>query len=294
LAVSNTLSAIRAGAKQFHGTINGIGERAGNAAIEEVILSLNSLYNDYETNIKIDKLYESSKLVARLTGVYLQPNKAIVGENAFAHESGIHTDGIMKNASTYESITPEILGRKRKFVLGKHIGSKGLKKRLDDLKLNYNEDQFVEIFKKIKYLGDLGKCLSDVDLEVIAEEVLDIQTETRIKLEEFSIVSGNKVIPTASIKLKIDDKDILESGVGVGPVDAAINAVKKGIKDFADVNLEEYHVDAITGGTDALIDVILKLKSNDKIISARGTQPDIINASVEAYLSGVNRLLENQ
>ncbi|KZX11189.1 (R)-citramalate synthase [Methanobrevibacter curvatus] len=294
LAVSNTLSAIRAGAKQFHGTINGIGERAGNAAIEEVILSLNSLYTDYETDVKIDKLYESSKLVARLTGVYLQPNKAIVGENAFAHESGIHTDGIIKNASTYESITPEILGRKRKFVLGKHIGSKGLKKRLDDLKLNYNDDQFVEIFKKIKYLGDLGKCLSDVDLEVIAEEILDIQTETRIKLEELSIVSGNKVIPTASIKLKIDDKDILEAGIGVGPVDAAINAVKKGIKDFADVKLEEYHVDAITGGTDALIDVILKLKSKDKIISARGTQPDIINASVEAYLSGVNRLLENQ
>ncbi|MDR0911223.1 MAG: 2-isopropylmalate synthase [Methanobrevibacter sp.] len=294
LAVANTLSAINGGAKQFHGTINGIGERAGNSAIEEIVLSLNTLYDDYKTDIKINQLYETSKLVARTTGVYLQPNKAIVGENAFAHESGIHTDGIIKNSSTYEPITPEILGRHRKFVIGKHVGSKGLKQRLNELKFNYNDEQFKTIFNKVKYLGDLGKCVSDVDLQAIADEVLDIKTEAKIKLEEFSIVSGNKVIPTASIKLKIDDEDLLESSVGVGPVDAAISAVKKGISDVADIKLEEYHVDAITGGTNALIDVIVKLKLGNEIISARSTQPDIINASVEAYLSGVNRLLENQ
>lgn len=306
LAVANTLGAIRAGATEFHCTVNGIGERAGNAAMEEIIVSLNTLYGgensflskpeednyNFETDINIQELYSTSKLVARLTGVYLQPNKAIVGENAFAHESGIHADGVIKNAATYEPITPELVGHRRKFIMGKHIGTKGLKNNLNELGIKTNEEQLCEIFEKVKSLGDMGKCVTDVDLQAIADNVLEFEREQKIKLEEVTIVSGNKVIPTASIKLKVDDKDILEAGVGIGPVDAAIVAVKKGISEFADVELEEYHVDAITGGTDALIDVIVKLRLGDKIISARSTQPDIINASVEAYLSGVNRLLE--
>lgn len=294
LAVANTISAIRAGATQFHCTVNGIGERAGNASLEETVVSLNALYNDYTTDIRINQLYDASRLVARLTGVYLQPNKAIVGENAFSHESGIHADGVIKNSATYEPIMPEILGRKRKFIVGKHIGVKGLKQRLDNLNIKYNRNQVNEIFNRIKYLGDLGKLVSDVDLQAIADEVLELEQEKKISLKELSIVSGNKVIPTASVKLEIDKKDILIADVGVGPVDAAIGAVKKGISDFADIELVEYHVDAITGGTDALIDVILKLKLDEEIISARSTQPDIINASVEAYLSGANRLLENR
>ena len=293
LAVANTLSALQAGAREFHCTVNGIGERAGNASLEEIIVSLNTLYDNYETNINIQELYSSSKLVARLTGVYLQPNKAIVGENAFAHESGIHADGVIKNASTYEPITPELVGHKRKFVMGKHIGSKGLKNRLEELGIKTKKDQLDEIFKRVKSLGDMGKCVTDVDLQAIADNVLDIENEQKIKLEEITIVSGNKVTPTASVKMKIDDKEVIEAGVGIGPVDAAIVAVKKGIAEFTDVELEEYHVDAITGGTDALIDVIVKLRLGDKIISARGTHPDIINASVEAYLSGVNRLLDS-
>lgn len=294
LAVANTIAGIRAGATQFHSTINGIGERAGNAALEEIVVSLKTFYKDYSTDIKLDQLYNTSRLVARLTGVYLQPNKSIVGENAFAHESGIHADGVIKNASTYEPITPEILGRKRKFVVGKHVGANGLKQNLDDLNIKYNENQFDEILGKIKYLGDLGKVVSDVDLQAIADEVLEIEQEKKITLKELSIVSGNKVIPTASVKLEIDNNDILMADVGVGPVDAAIGAVKKGISDFADIELVEYHVDAITGGTDALIDVVLKLRLDEQIISARSTQPDIINASVEAYLSGANRLLERK
>lgn len=293
LAVANTLSALQAGATEFHCTVNGIGERAGNASLEEIIVSLNTLYDNYETDIDIRELYSTSKLVARLTGVYIQPNKAIVGENAFAHESGIHADGVIKNTATYEPIMPELVGHKRKFVMGKHIGSKGLKNRLEELGIKTKKQQLDEIFTRVKALGDMGKCVTDVDLQAIADNVLDIENEQKIKLEEVTIVSGNKVIPTASVKMKIDNKDILEAGVGVGPVDAALVAVKKGITDFADVELEEYHVDAITGGTDALIDVIVKLRLGDKIISARGTQPDIINASVEAYLSGVNRLLKD-
>jgi D-citramalate synthase len=294
LAVANTIAGVRAGASQIHCTVNGIGERAGNASLEEVVVSLESLYTDYKTDIMMDQLYDTSKLVTRLTGVYLQYNKPIVGKNAFAHESGIHADGVIKNALTYEPIKPEILGRKREFVIGKHVGSKGLEQRLNELNVNFNKKQFDEIFNKIKYLGDLGKIITDVDLQAIADEVLEIEIDKKINLKELSIVSGNKVTPTASVKLEIDNKDILMADVGVGPVDAAIGAVKKGISEFADIKLVEYHVDAITGGTDALIDVIVKIELANQIISARSTQPDIINASVEAYINGVNRLLENR
>jgi D-citramalate synthase len=294
LAVANTLAGVRAGANQIHCTINGIGERSGNASLEEVVVSLESLYSDYNTDIILNQLYNTSKLVSKLSGVYLQDTKPIVGKNAFAHESGIHADGVIKNSLTYEAIKPEFLGRTREFVIGKHVGSKGLKQRLNDLNLNFNKEQFNEIFNKIKYLGDLGKIVTDVDLQAIADDVLEIEPNKKIDLKEISIVSGNKVIPTASVKLEINNKDILMADVGVGPVDAAIGAVKKGISEIADIKLVEYHVDAITGGTDALIDVIVKLELSDQIISARSTQPDIINASVEAYINGVNRLLENR
>lgn len=298
LAVANTLSAIDGGASRFHGTINGLGERAGNAAIEEVVVSLETLYKDnerqYTTDIKIDQIYNTSKLVSRLSNAYLAPNKAIVGENAFAHESGIHADGVIKNSATYEPIMPELVGHRRKFIIGKHVGTKGLDNRLKELGLEVNKEQLEEIFHKVKDLGDKGKTVTDTDLEAIAEHVLNIEMEKKINLDELTIVSGNKIRPTASIKLNIDEDEIIEADVGIGPVDAAINAVNKGIKNFADIQLEEYHVDAVTGGTDALIEVIVKLSSGDKIISARATEPDIINASIEAYIDGVNRLLENE
>ncbi len=301
LAVANTLSAIDGGVKRFHGTINGIGERAGNAAIEEVIVGLDTLYTDkltdekkYTTDIKIKEIYSTSKLVSRLTGAYLQPNKAIVGENAFAHESGIHADGVAKNTATYEPITPERVGHKRKFIVGKHVGKSGLKSRLKELGINSDDEQTLEIFNKVKELGDKGKSVTDTDLEAISAQILEINHENKIKLEEVTIVSGNRIRPTASVKLNFENKEIIEADVGIGPVDAAINAVNKGINDLVKVDLEEFHVDAITGGTDALIDVIVKLKLDNKIISARATEPDIINASVKAYLNGVNRLIDIQ
>ncbi|MEE0925281.1 MAG: (R)-citramalate synthase [Methanobrevibacter sp.] len=310
LAVANTLSAIDGGAKRFHGTINGIGERAGNAAIEEVVLGLNTLYKDngyeenynwestqkktsqYTTDIKINQIYNTSKLVSRLSNAPIGLNKPIVGENAFAHESGIHADGVIKNSSTYEPITPELVGHRRKFIIGKHVGTKGLNNRLKELGIKVSDDDLMEIFAKVKDLGDKGKTITDTDLEAIAEHVLNIDHENKIQLEELTIVSGTKIRPTASISLNMDGKEVIEADIGIGPVDAAVNAVNKGIKNFADIKLEEYHVDAITGGTDALIEVIIKLSSGDKIISARATEPDIINASVEAYLDGVNRLLD--
>ncbi len=292
LAVANTLAAIKGGAFEFHSTVNGIGERAGNTSFEETVVGINRLLPDFDTDIKIDQIYNISKLVARLTGVYIQPNKAIVGENAFAHESGIHSDGIIKNASTYEPMTPELVGRSRRFVVGKHMGTHGLDNRLKELGLVVDDVQLNQICDNIKALADKGKTVTDVDLQAIADDVLNINFEDRIKLKEVTIVSGNTVMPTASVKLTIDDEEVLEAGVGIGPVDAAINAVKKSIAEFDDIELVEYHVDAITGGTDALIDVIVKLQKDGKIISARGTEPDIINASVKAYISGVNRIIE--
>ena len=292
LAVANTLSAVKGGASEIHTTINGIGERAGNTSFEECIVSIDRLFSDFTTDIKINQIYDISKLVARLTGVYIQPNKAIVGENALAHESGIHSDGIIKNSATYEPKTPELVGRTRKFVIGKHMGTHGLNSRLKEIGLDVNDDQLKQICDDIKDLADKGKTVTDVDLQVIADNVLEINHEDRIKLDEITIVSGNKVMPTASVKISIDGEEILNAGVGLGPVDAAINAIKS-LDMFRDIELIEYHVDAITGGTDAFIDVIIKLQKEDKVVSARGTEADIINASVKAYIAGVNRLLRD-
>ncbi|CEA12484.1 2-isopropylmalate synthase [Methanobacterium formicicum] len=293
LAVANSLSGLRAGATQAHVTVNGIGERAGNASLEELVVSLHSLYN-VKTKIKLEMLYEVSKTVARITGMYLQPNKAIVGENAFAHESGIHADGVMKKAETYEPITPELVGHKRRFVMGKHVGSHIIKERINEMGFQVDEAKFAQIFSRIKALGDMGKCVTDVDLQAIAEDVMGVMSEKPVELQELTIVSGNKVTPTASVKLKIGDVEKLEAGIGVGPVDAAIVAIKKTIEDVTDIEFEEYHVDAITGGTDALIDVVVKLKHDGKVVSARSTQPDIINASVEAFLGGINKVLTDK
>jgi D-citramalate synthase len=163
---------------------------------------------------------------------------------------------------------------------------------LKELGLNVNKDQLTQICNDIKDLADKGKTVTDVDLQAIADNVLQINHEDRIKLDEVTIVSGNKVMPTASVKITIDNEEILNAGVGVGPVDAAINALKS-LDIFKDIDLIEYHVDAITGGTDAFIDVIIKLQQGDKVVSARGTEPDIINASVKAYVAGVNRLLRD-
>ena len=292
LAVANTLSALKGGASEIHTTINGIGERAGNTSFEECVVSIDRLLSNFTTNIKINEIYDISKLVARLTGVYIQPNKAIVGENAFAHESGIHSDGIIKNSATYEPITPELVGRKRKFIVGKHMGTHGLNNRLKELGLNVDKSQLQQICDNIKVLADKGKTVTDVDLQVIADNVLEINHEDRIKLDEVTIVSGNKVMPTASVKITVDGEQILNAGVGLGPVDAAINAIKS-LDVFKDIDLIEYHVDSITGGTDAFIDVIIKLQKEDRVVSARGTEADIINASVKAYIAGVNRLLRD-
>lgn len=291
MATANTISALRAGAHEMHVTINGIGERAGNTSLEEVVMVLYSLYKQ---KIRIDPkgLYTTSRIVSRLSGVPVAPNKAIVGGNAFTHEAGIHVHGLLANTATYEPITPELVGRERRIVLGKHAGRSSVVLALKELGLFANEKQIDDIVNRMKELGDRGKRVTDADLQTIAETVLGIYQEAKIKLEELTVVAGNTVMPTASVRLKVNGNHVVEAGVGTGPVDAAINALKKALSGVADIHLDEYHVDAITGGTDALVEVWVKLSKGGRTMTARGARTDIIMASVEAVLEGINKLIQ--
>jgi len=290
LATANTIYGVRGGANEFHATINGVGERAGNASLEEVVTGLEILY-DVKTKIKMENLYNTSKLVEKLTRVVIPANKPIVGENAFTHESGIHTSAILRDTSAYEPITPEMVGRKRQLVLGKHAGGASVKAIIQELGYKATDEQMKEILIRIKDLGDKGKLVTDADVRTIVETVLQIRSEKRVKLEDLSIVSGIRMTPTASVKIKINGNEKIEAAVGNGPVDAAINAIKKALTGFGDIELVSYRVDAITGGTDALVDVAVQLKRGDKIVTSRGARTDIIMASVEAVLEGLNMLI---
>ncbi|WP_210409043.1 (R)-citramalate synthase [Methanococcoides sp. AM1] len=292
LAVSNTIAALNGGAKEAHMTINGIGERAGNTALEEVVMVLEWLYK-YDTGIKTNDLYKISRLVSRLTGLAVAPNKSLVGGNAFTHEAGIHVHGLLADTSTYEPITPESIGRERQIVLGKHAGKSSVTLALKELGLAVDDSQLNEIVGRVKQLGDHGKRVTDADLQTIAETVLDIYRESKVKLEEFTVVSGNKVIPTASVRLTVDGKEIVEAGIGDGPVDATFEGIRKAISGVADIHLEEYHVDSITGGTDALVEVLVKLSKDGKMVTSRGARTDIIMASVEAVINGINQLIQD-
>jgi D-citramalate synthase len=292
-ALANTVTGLKNGASCAHTTINGIGERAGNTPFEELVMSLEVLY-DYRTRIKKEELYHLASLVSRLTGVPLPVNKAIVGEMAFTHESGIHAHGVMREPSTYESIKPEMIGRKRRIVLGKHSGSASVAAALSEMNYTTDEGQVKEIVKRIKELGDQGKRVSDTDLMAIADAVLAIEFNPVIKMVQFTAVSGSNMIPTASVTLEVNGKEMTGAATGDGPVDAAMQVLRKSIGDVADIRLEEYHVDAISGGTDALVEVTVRLSKDGKIITSRGARTDIIMASVEAMIAGMNRLLEGR
>jgi len=275
MAVANSLASLMTGAKEVHATINGLGERAGNAALEEIVVALKLLYN-VETSVKLELLYETSMFVSRLTGIPIQPNKAITGENAFAHESGIH-----------------LVGRARRLVVGKHAGSKGIKAVLNEMGIYPNEHQLKEIFFRVKSLGDKSKKITDADLRAIAETIMGLPEVRPLKLEELTVVTGDKVTPTASVKLNLKGKTLVEAATGIGPVDAAINAIRKAVSAVEPIRLEEYHVNAITGGTNAVVEVIVRLRKEDRVTTALGAHGDIVMASVEAMLSGMNVLLAN-
>lgn len=290
VAVANSLSGIRAGAGEIHVTVNGLGERAGNAALEEVALALSEFY-DYGTGIILEGLYDLSQLVEKYTGIPIPPTKAVTGANAFAHETGIHAHGVLSEAKTYEPISPETVGQKRRLVFGKHTGRHAIESRLEEEDLEPSDDQVDEVFQRIKELGDRGKLVTDAEWSTIVDDVMGRSLEELVEVEELTVTSGDNVTPTASAKVRYEDREFLEAGVGVGPVDAAINAVKKVVEGISNIKLQEYHVDAISGGTDAMVDVVVKLTDGKKIIDSRGSNEDIIKASVQAMLNGVNRLL---
>ena len=292
-AVTNTMAALKAGASCAHVTVNGLGERAGNTPLEEVVMALEVLYG-YPTRIKKEQLYLLSSLVSRHTGVPLAVNKAIVGEMAFTHESGIHAHGVIREPSTYESVRPEQVGRKRRIVLGKHSGSASVEAALHELNYSADDNQMKEIVKRIKQLGDDGKRITDTDLMAIADAVMAIECKPIIKMRQFTAVSGSNMLPTASVTLIVNGVEMTGAATGDGPVDAAMEVLRKCVADVADIRLEEYHVDAIRGGTDALVDVTVRLSKDGKIITSRGARTDIIMASVEAMIAGMNRLLRDR
>ncbi|ADG13125.1 isopropylmalate/citramalate/homocitrate synthase [Methanocaldococcus infernus ME] len=292
LAVANSLAAVEAGAIQCHVTVNGLGERGGNAALEEVVTSLHFIYG-IKTKVKTEELYNISKLVEKLTEVKVQPNKAVVGDNAFAHESGIHAHGVLAHALTYEPIPPELVGQRRRIILGKHTGTHAIEAKLKELGYtNINKEQFKEIVKRIKSLGDKGKRVTDKDVEAIVEDVIGrvSKRERVVDLEQIAVMTGNKVIPTASVALKINDNLIKTSAIGVGPVDAAVKAIQKAIGEK--IKIKEYHIDAITGGTDALAEVVVTLEGYGKEITTKAAREDIVRASVEAVIDGINKILK--
>jgi D-citramalate synthase len=293
LALANTLTALNSGATCAHVTVNGLGERAGNTPFEEVVMALERLYN-YDTGIKKEKIYPLSTLVSKHTRVPLATNKPIVGAMAFTHESGIHAHGLMKDSSTYEPLSPELVGRKRRIVLGKHSGSASVKSALNELGYKPNEKQLNEIVRRIKEIGDRGVRVTDADVMAVADAVMLLECRPVIEMKQFTIVSGNKIIPTASVTMKVNGQETTGAATGAGPVDAALRILQESVSVVGDIRLEEYHVDAITGGTDAVVDVTVKLNRDGRVITSRGARSDIIEASVEAVVSGMNRLLRNE
>ncbi len=291
LANANTLTAIECGANQAHVTINGLGERTGNCSLEELVMALKSAYQ-IDLGLDTTRLYSLSNLVGRLTGVKMPVNKPIVGDNAFAHESGIHVHGILNNASTYEPMSPEMVGHSRRIILGKHTGANAVRAKLKEYHIDLDEEQFNNVFNSIKSLGDSGKCVTDDDLVAIAITELSSARETPIIIKGLSISMGANVSPTATVKLEIDGVIKETASTGVGPIDAALNAVRDLIQDTIDMELEEYNLEAITGGTDALAEVfVVTSDSEGNNSTGRSTNQDIVMASILAIVDSINKLL---
>jgi 2-isopropylmalate synthase len=292
LAVANSIAGINTGAMCAHVTVNGLGERAGNASLEEFVMALQCLYKK-EHNIRTKLLYETSRSVSNIMGMAVQANKAIIGENAFGHESGIHTHGILNNPLTYEPIDPEMVGRKRWLQAGKHAGSHGIRAMLEDFGIKCTDIQLHSIVERQKDLADKGKSISTSELLSIAGEVIqNSKFEEKFQLYDFHIVTGMNLIPTAVIRLNTNGKDLIASDTGVGPVDAALKAIQKVASEVANVKIREYKLDSITGGSDALAEVSVKVEDkNGNVVSARKAGEDVVVASVQAVIDAINKIM---
>jgi len=291
LAVANSLAAIQGGARQVECSVNGIGERAGNAALEELVMNLHVRESYYQKKVEVDstQLMHTSKLLTKLTGSLVQANKAIVGDNAFAHESGIHQDGVLKNRMTYEIMTPESVGlTSNSMVLGKHSGRAALAERVKDLGYQVSDQEIVRIFEEFKRLADKKKVVYDEDIELIVTGGRGEKAQ-RFKLISLNVFSGTDAPPTATVQMEVDGK-LLDphSALGAGPIDAALNSIRE-ILD-SECTLTKFSVQSITGGTDAQGIVSIGVEDQALSTSGRGSETDILVASANAFVDALNRL----
>ena len=292
LAVANSLAAVRNGARQVEGAINGIGERAGNAALEEVIMTLHTrkdLYSCY-TGVRTEEIYRTSRLVSSRTGMKVQSNKAVVGKNAFAHESGIHQDGVLKERTTYEIMSPAMVGiSKSNLSLGKLSGRHAFRQRLEDMGYSFSDDELVLLFERFKKLADKKREITDADLEAILEEEIS-NVPSAYTLKYLHVSSGTTIVPTATVVLwkEQEDESLEEAACGNGPVDAICKAVDK--ITGLNCTMTNWEVGAVTSGKDAIGDVTLRITCDDnKIYTGRGISTDILDATALAYVNAVNK-----
>jgi 2-isopropylmalate synthase len=291
LAVANSLSAVENGARQIECTINGIGERAGNAALEEIVMALRTRHDYYKLGTRIDttKIYPASRMVSTLTGLVVQRNKAVVGENAFAHESGIHQDGVLKYRETYEIMDPAVVGiPKSSLVLGKHSGRHAFRDRVVQLGYTLSDEQLEPTFAKFKALADKKKEVFDEDIEALVDEQLELEIKMW-DLAGLQVTAGSNTIPTATVTLRDSSgQTIQDASVGDGPVDAIYSAIQRltGVGG----SLADYRIRAVTKGKEAMGEVQIELEHNGRRIRGRGLSTDILEASALAYLAAINRL----
>ncbi|WP_028551447.1 2-isopropylmalate synthase [Paenibacillus sp. UNC451MF] len=295
MATANALAAVLNGADQIEGTINGIGERAGNTSLEEVAMALETRQEFFQakTSLVLNEIARTSRLVSKLTGMVVPGNKAIVGANAFAHESGIHQDGMLKEKTTYEIMSPETIGLKEsKLVMGKHSGRHAFREKLIDLGYELGDEQVNAAFAKFKDLADKKKDVSDEDIRALIEEKL-IETPEVFVLDNLQLSYGNQSVPTATIRVKvIEGGSAEEAAVGNGSVDAIFNAIDKVTKE--EVELEDYSIKSVTQGKDALGEVHVVMRQGDYSVQGRGVSTDILEASAKAYIDAVNRLIDKR
>jgi 2-isopropylmalate synthase len=290
MAVANSIAGLHGGARQIECTINGLGERAGNAALEEIVMAIKTRGDvlPYYTNIDARMLLRASKLVSQVTAFPVQYNKAIVGKNAFAHEAGIHQDGMLKNAQTYEIMRPEDVGVKAtSLVMGKHSGRHAFREKLKELGFELGDNAFEDAFRRFKDLADKKKHVFDEDIEALVEDEATMASET-IRIVSLTVIAGTTGPQKATLTLDVDGTVVTKETTGNGPVDAIFNAIHAIVPHTAKLSL--YQVQAVTEGTDAQAEVSVRLEEAGKSVTARGADPDTLVASAKAYISAINKL----
>jgi 2-isopropylmalate synthase len=300
MAVANSLAGVRNGARQVECTINGLGERAGNAALEEVVMAIRTRADFFsqaakdglQTNINTKEIAKTSQLVSQLTGFVVQPNKAIVGANAFAHESGVHVDGMLKDRNTYEIMTPETIGLTgSRMVLGRHTGRHGFAERCKQLGYKLSKDEVEQAYQRFLEVADKKKEIFDADVAAIVNDQIRVVEQVYV-LEYLHVASGTGTLPTASVRMKCKDEKKLAAAFGDGPVDAAYEAIRQAIGLTPE--LENYSIRAVTSGKEALGEATVRIRDNGRTFIGRGVSTDIIEASAKAYVDAINRMVAAQ